>query len=82
MQVLAPVHSPILVHSPTYTGFTTQLEKNIVLADLFFKESVRVVGTNGSLTGYAGGIDKKISLLELEHADMNHLFIPKKGTAL
>ena len=42
----------------------------------------RVVGTNGSLTGYAGGIDKKISLLELEHADMNHLFIPKKGTAL
>lgn len=26
----------------------------------------RVVGTNGSLTGYAGGIDKKIALLELE----------------
>lgn len=26
----------------------------------------RVVGTNGSLTGYAGGIDKKIKLLELE----------------
>ena len=42
----------------------------------------RVVGTNGSLTGYAGGIDKKISLLELEHADMSHLFVPKKGTAL
>lgn len=42
----------------------------------------RVVGTNGSLTGYAGGIDKKIALLELEHADMNHLFVPKKGTAL
>ena len=42
----------------------------------------RVVGTSGSLTGYAGGIDKKISLLELEHADMSHLFIPKKGTAL
>ena len=34
----------------------------------------RVVGTNGSLTGYAGGIDKKISLLELEHADMSRLF--------
>lgn len=29
----------------------------------------RVVGTNGSLTGYAGGIDKKIKLLELEHID-------------
>ena len=42
----------------------------------------RVVGTNGSLTGYGGGIDKKISLLNLEHADMSHLFIPKKGTAL
>lgn len=42
----------------------------------------RVVGTNGSLTGYAGGIDKKIALLELEHADMSHLFVPKKGTAL
>lgn len=26
----------------------------------------RVVGTNGSLTGYAGGIEKKIQLLELE----------------
>ena len=40
----------------------------------------RVVGTNGSLTGYAGGIDKKISLLELEHTDMSSFFIPKKGT--
>ena len=27
----------------------------------------RVVGANGSLTGYAGGIDKKIKLLELEN---------------
>lgn len=42
----------------------------------------RVVGTNGSLTGYAGGIDKKVKLLELEHADMSGFFIPKKGTAL
>ena len=42
----------------------------------------RVVGSNGSLTGYAGGIDKKIALLELEHTDMSQLFIPKKGTAL
>lgn len=42
----------------------------------------RVVGTNGSLTGYAGGIDKKISLLKLEYTDMSRLFIPKKGTAL
>ena len=42
----------------------------------------RVVGTNGSLTGYAGGIDKKIQLLSMEQADMSSLFIPKKGTAL
>ena len=27
----------------------------------------RVVGADGSMTGYAGGIDKKIKLLELEH---------------
>lgn len=42
----------------------------------------RVVGTNGSLTGYAGGIDRKIKLLELEGADLSCLFIPSKGTAL
>ena len=42
----------------------------------------RVVGANGSLTGYAGGIDRKIALLELEHTDMRRLFVPKKGTAL
>ena len=42
----------------------------------------RVVGTNGSLTGYAGGIDRKIALLKLEHTDMKGFFVPKKGTAL
>ena len=42
----------------------------------------RVVGTNGSLTGYAGSIDRKISLLKLEHSDMSSFFIPKKETAL
>ena len=36
----------------------------------------RVVGTNGSLTGYAGGIDKKLKLLELEQADMQGFFVP------
>lgn len=36
----------------------------------------RVVGTSGSLTGYAGGIDKKIMLLELEQADMQGFFAP------
>ena len=42
----------------------------------------RVVGANGSLTGYAGGIDKKIKLLELEGADMSGLFVPKIGPHL
>ena len=42
----------------------------------------RVVGTNGSLTGYAGGIGRKVKLLELEHTDMSGFFVPKKGTAL
>jgi methylated-DNA-[protein]-cysteine S-methyltransferase len=42
----------------------------------------RVVGATGSLTGYAGGIDKKVKLLELEHTNMSGFFVPKKGTAL
>lgn len=42
----------------------------------------RVVGTNGSLTGYAGGLERKIALLKLEGADMAALFRPKKGAAL
>lgn len=42
----------------------------------------RVVGADGSLTGYAGGIGKKEKLLELERADMRRFFVPKKGTAL
>lgn len=42
----------------------------------------RVVGTSGSLTGYAGGIDKKLSLLRLEQVDLSGFFVPTKGTAL
>lgn len=42
----------------------------------------RVVGTNGSLTGYGGGIARKVKLLELEHADMHRFFVPKTGPAL
>lgn len=38
----------------------------------------RVVGTNGSLTGYSGGLERKIKLLEIEKADMSHLFVPQK----
>lgn len=42
----------------------------------------RVVGADGSLTGYAGGIKNKIKLLEHEGADLSRLFVPKKGAAL
>ena len=37
----------------------------------------RVVGKNGNLTGYAGGIDKKIKLLEIENVNMEKFFISK-----
>lgn len=42
----------------------------------------RVVGANGSLTGYGGGMWRKVRLLELEKADMSKLTVPTKGTAL
>lgn len=42
----------------------------------------RVVGANGSLTGYAGGLERKIRLLEIEKKDMTGLFRPTKGKAL
>ena len=42
----------------------------------------RVVGANGSLTGYAGGLNKKIALLEHEGVDTDKLFRPVRGTAL
>ncbi|WP_416177987.1 methylated-DNA--[protein]-cysteine S-methyltransferase [Dialister sp.] len=41
----------------------------------------RVVGTDGSLTGYAGGIERKVALLELEKADMTGLYVPKEKSA-
>ena len=36
----------------------------------------RVVGANGNLTGYAGGINTKIKLLEHEKVDISRFFIP------
>lgn len=42
----------------------------------------RVVGSGGSLTGYAGGIEKKCFLLELEGVDLTGLYTPTRGTAL
>ncbi|MCR5575613.1 MAG: methylated-DNA--[protein]-cysteine S-methyltransferase [Oscillospiraceae bacterium] len=42
----------------------------------------RVVGADGSLTGYGGGILRKKALLELEGVDTGRFTVPKKGTAL
>lgn len=39
----------------------------------------RVVGANGSLTGYAGGIDVKSRLLEIEGVDLSRLTIPRRA---
>ncbi len=40
----------------------------------------RVVGSNGSLTGYGGGMKNKIALLAHENNDMSKFFVPKKRT--
>ncbi len=42
----------------------------------------RVIGTNGNLTGYAGGIDKKIQLLKIEQVDITKFSKPKKESNL
>ena len=34
----------------------------------------RVIGSDGNLTGYAGGIDKKIKLLQIEENDINKFY--------
>ena len=39
----------------------------------------RVIGINKSLTGYAGGLENKIKLLQLEGGDITKLSLPKKG---
>lgn len=42
----------------------------------------RVIGSNGNLTGYGGGLKNKVALLKLEKNDMSLFFIPKKGNKL
>lgn len=42
----------------------------------------RVVGAGGNLTGYGGGIEKKIWLLDHEGVDLSGYYVPSKGTAL
>ena len=38
----------------------------------------RVVGNNGNLTGYGGGIENKVKLLKLEHCNMADFSMPKQ----
>lgn len=35
----------------------------------------RVIGADGSLTGYTGGLDKKVKLLEIEKADLTPIIL-------
>ena len=42
----------------------------------------RVVGSNGSLTGFSAGLEIKSKLLELEGINIAEYFVPLKGTAL
>ena len=39
----------------------------------------RVIGAGGSLTGYAGGVEKKSKLLALEGVDVGAFSAPKGG---
>lgn len=39
----------------------------------------RVIGTNGNLTGYGGGIKNKFELLNHEQNNISKYYIPKKG---
>ena len=42
----------------------------------------RVMGPKGNLTGFGGGLDTKIKLLQHENVNMEGFYRPKKGTAL
>lgn len=39
----------------------------------------RVIGSNGNLTGYGGGLDKKVKLLTLEGVDISPFYLPNKN---
>ncbi len=41
----------------------------------------RVVGANGSLTGYAGGLERKKALLALEGVELSRMAVRARGTA-
>lgn len=42
----------------------------------------RVIGANGNLTGYAGGLTAKVNLLKLEGVNTDNLILPKKSKFL
>ena len=81
---LSDPHELLFLGGEFLFGDDAGIQKILVLLDL--SDSIGGGGgrgsSGGSLTGYAGGLDKKIRLLELEKADMSRLFRSKKGTAL
>ena len=66
----------------TYGWIADRIAKERGLEKMSAQAVHRVIGANGSLTGYGGGILRKKALLELEGNDMSHFSIPAKGTAL
>ena len=58
------------------------LENLGITPEKIMEEAKRYTNQNGSLTGYGGGIQNKVSLLKLEGTNMKKFFVPKKGTAL
>ncbi len=42
----------------------------------------RVMGANNNLTGYGGGLDKKVGLLNLEGVNADDLYLPRKSKQL
>lgn len=64
----------------TYGDIAKIMAKQRGVAKMSAQAVGGAVGTNGNLTGYAGGIDKKISLLKIEKTDVEKLIqkFPKR----
>jgi methylated-DNA-[protein]-cysteine S-methyltransferase len=78
-------------HTTTYREISRQVARQMGVATMsaqavggavghnplsLFIPCHRVIGSNGSLTGYAGGLNRKIELLKLEGVDISNLMIP------
>ena len=59
------LHTKMLLLKKSFRAVGGAIGKNPLL---IFVPCHRVIGLNGALTGYAGGIERKENLLKLEHA--------------